>query len=76
MLKEMLSSGSKVSSKRVLAAVTMALLIICTLTEWFTNLSVSNATFENIVYLIGANILAIASEGFTKNKDTNEKPTD
>jgi hypothetical protein len=72
MLKEMLSSGSKISSKRVLGLICMILIILCVLIELFTLMEVSSNTFDSLIYLEGGCVLAVASEKFGKNKDENK----
>jgi len=73
MLKQMLSSGSKISMKRVLGGVGTLLITICALTELFTELEVSANTFDSLVYLVAGCVFAIASEQFAKPNKDEEK---
>lgn len=68
-ITEMVSNGGKVSSKRVVLAVGCGLFIICSLTELFTPLSISDNTYNNIVYMIGIGAVSTASEKFGKSKE-------
>ena len=71
-ITEMVSNGGKVSSKRVVLAVGCGLFIICSLTELFSPLSISDNTYNNIVYMIGVGAVSTASEKFGKSKDESK----
>ena len=64
--KQMLSSGSKISSKRVITSGGLSLIVICTISELFFNFSVSDNIFDNLMYLTTGGIIATASEKFVK----------
>jgi len=66
-LKEMLSSGGTVSSKRVLTFTAILLIAICVLTELYTPLQVSDNTFNSLVTVAVGGLVSVASEKFTKN---------
>jgi hypothetical protein len=67
-VREMLSSESKISSKRVVTCGAFILLSTCTISELFFNFSVKESVFENIMYLVSGGLLFTASEKFTKQK--------
>tara|TARA_Y100001938_G_scaffold11456_1_gene14282 strand:+ start:3064 stop:3306 length:243 start_codon:yes stop_codon:yes gene_type:complete len=70
-IREMLSSDSKISSKRVITCGAFVLLSTCTISELFFNFSVSENVFENIMYLVSGGLLFTASEKFAKKKNEN-----
>ena len=63
---ECLSSGSKISSKRVAMFVALITLVICVLVELFTDFAVSTNTMNTLMWLVGFGIGATASEKFAK----------
>lgn len=67
-LKECLSSGSKISSKRVVTIVSFALMGIGFLVDLFTDLTISENVFSAMEYIVIAGLGFTATEGFTKGK--------
>jgi hypothetical protein len=65
-LKDMLSSGSKISSKRVITAVGILLITICTLSELFFDFTVAENTFKYLIYLVEIGLGSIVLEKFAK----------
>ena len=70
MLVEMLSSGSKISSKRVITALAMLLITICTISELYWDFSVSDNIFDSLMYIVIGGVGFTASEKFTKKTET------
>lgn len=68
-----LSSGSKVSSKRVATFIALITWVSCILVELFTDKSVSNNTMDTMMYIVGFGIGATASEKFSKKKEDEVK---
>lgn len=66
LIVQMLSSGSKISSKRVVSAGGLMLIGICTISELYFNYKVSDNVFDNLMYLTTGGVLATASEKFSK----------
>ena len=71
-LKNCLSSGSKVSSKRVATFVALMTWVICILVELFTDKEISANTMDTLMYIVGTGIGFTASEKFGR-KDTEKK---
>lgn len=65
-LNECLSSGGKISSKRVSTAIAVITWVVCVIVELFSDYSVSDNTMDTMMYIIGFGIGATASERFTK----------
>lgn len=63
---QMLSSGSKISSKRVITAGGFLLIGICTISELYFDFKVSENVFDNLMYLTTGGVVATASEKFSK----------
>lgn len=72
MFIDCLSSGSKVSSKRVATFVALLTWVTCILVELFTDKAISANTMDTLMYIVGAGIGFTASEKFAK-KSTDEK---
>lgn len=72
MLKEMLSEGSKISSKRVITFVALIVVVISYLSEQFFKLIVDNEKFNYMIYLVEVGLGTVAldniSKYFGKNK--------
>lgn len=71
-----LSSGSKISSKRVATFVALITWVTCVLVELFTIKEVSPNTMDALMYLVGFGIGATASERFSKKTEKNKDKTD
>ena len=71
--EQMLSEGSKISSKRVVTLIATGLFTLSILVEMFTPLSISKDSSSNLLYLICFGIGAVASERFTKNNKNESK---
>ena len=65
-LNECLSSGGKISSKRVSTAIAVITWVVCVIVELFSDYSVSDNTMDTMMYIIVFGIGATASERFTK----------
>ena len=65
-INECLSSGGKISSKRVSTAIAVITWVVCVIVELFSDYSVSDNTMDTMMYIIGFGIGATASERFTK----------
>jgi hypothetical protein len=68
LLIECLSSGSKISSKRVATFVALLTWVTCIITELYTKFEVSPNTMDAMMYIVGFGIGATASEKFTSKK--------
>ena len=64
-----LSSGSKISSKRVVTAIATILLVVCTISELYFKYTVSINTFNSIMYVIVGGLGMTASEKFSKKEE-------
>jgi len=63
-----LSSGSKISSKRVVTAIATILLVVCTISELYFKYNVSINTFNSIMYVVVGGLGMTASERFSKKE--------
>lgn len=65
-LKNMLSSGSKVSSKRVVTFVCLLFMLIGYVANLFWNFEVADTMFESLQWIVMAGLGFTASENFGK----------
>ncbi len=75
-LKNMLSSGSKVSSKRVVTFICLLFMLIGYVANLFWNFEVSSNMFESLQWIVMAGLGFTASENFGKTSpEPVEDPT-
>ena len=75
-LKNMLSSGSKVSSKRVVTFICLLFMIIGYVANLFWDFEVSSNMFESLQWIVMAGLGFTASEKFGKTPEpVEETPT-
>ena len=75
-LKNMLSSGSKVSSKRVVTFVCLLFMLIGYVANLFWNFEVASNMFESLQWIVMAGLGFTASENFGKTPEPEaEEPT-
>ena len=76
-LKNMLSSGSKVSSKRVVTFICLLFMLIGYVANLFWDFEVSSNMFESLQWIVMAGLGFTASENFGKTppEPTEEPPT-
>ena len=75
-LKNMLSSGSKVSSKRVVTFICLLFMIIGYVANLFWNFEVASNMFESLQWIVMAGLGFTASENFGKTPVPEpEEPT-
>jgi len=75
-LKNMLSSGSKVSSKRVVTFICLLFMLIGYVANLFWNFEVSSNMFESLQWIVMAGLGFTASENFGKTPpEPVEDPT-
>ena len=67
--KECMSSGSKVSSKRVVTLLSFVLMGIGFLSNLFFDFKIDHQLFTSMEYIVIAGLGFTASEGFTKKKE-------
>jgi hypothetical protein len=72
MLKEMLSSNSKVSSKRTVTFLAFAAMVIAFGANLFFNLSIDEFMFEAMEWIVIAGLGFTASEKFSTKKTTDD----
>ena len=74
--KNMLSSGSKVSSKRVVTFVCLLFMLIGYVANLFWNFEVASNMFESLQWIVMAGLGFTASENFGKTPEPEaEEPT-
>ena len=75
MLKDMLSSGSKVSSKRVITFASFVLMGVAFLSNLFFDFKVEEFMFDSMMWIVVGGLGMVASEQFgtKKNPDESEK---
>ncbi len=75
-LKNMLSSGSKVSSKRVVTFICLLFMIIGYVANLFWDFEVANNMFESLQWIVMAGLGFTASENFGNQpaEPTEEEP--
>jgi hypothetical protein len=66
MLKEALSEGSKISSKRCSLAIFVLILIVVVLSEQWFGLDLDNEKFKSLVTLVEINLFAVLGDKVTK----------
>tara|TARA_Y100000310_G_scaffold262978_1_gene272847 strand:+ start:524 stop:811 length:288 start_codon:yes stop_codon:yes gene_type:complete len=75
-IKDMLSSGSKVSSKRVVTFICLLFMLIGYVANLFWNFEVSSNMFESLQWIVMAGLGFTASENFGKTPpEPMEDPT-
>ena len=75
-LKNMLSSGSKVSSKRVVTFICLLFMIIGYVSNLFWDFEVADNMFESLQWIVMAGLGFTASENFGKTPEpVEEEPT-
>jgi hypothetical protein len=75
-IKDMLSSGSKVSSKRVVTFICLLFMLIGYVANLFWNFEVSSNMFESLQWIVMAGLGFTASENFGKTPpEPVEEPT-
>tara|TARA_Y100000034_G_scaffold78780_1_gene94652 strand:+ start:543 stop:830 length:288 start_codon:yes stop_codon:yes gene_type:complete len=75
-IKDMLSSGSKVSSKRVVTFICLLFMLIGYVANLFWNFEVSSNMFESLQWIVMAGLGFTASENFGKTPpEPVEDPT-
>jgi hypothetical protein len=67
--KECMSSGSKVSSKRVVTLLSFVLMGIGFLANLFFDFKIDQQLFTSMEYIVIAGLGFTATEGFTKKKE-------
>ena len=75
LIKDCLSSGSKISSKRVITAIATLLFVMCTVTELYTDYEVSKNTYNSIMWIVIGGVGFTASEKFSKTSDKSPTNT-
>ena len=73
-LKNMLSSGSKVSSKRVVTFICLLFMLIGYVANLFWNFEVADNMFESLQWIVMAGLGFTASENFGKTPPEPVKP--
>jgi hypothetical protein len=74
--KECISSGSKVSSKRVVTLVAFLLMGIGFLANLFFDFTIDHKLFETMEWIVIAGLGFTATEGFTGKSKTESKVDD
>ena len=67
-LSKILSSGTDLSSKRVITAVAAFVVVIIALVDLFTDNVVTEYVFEGVVWIAMAGLGSIAAENFANRK--------
>ena len=75
-LKNMLSSGSKVSSKRVVTFICLLFMLIGYTANLFWDFTIDDNLFQSLQWIVMAGLGVTASENFGKTppEPTNEEP--
>jgi len=73
---ELLSSGGKISTKRVVTVGLLSLITLCTIVELFTSLKVSDNTFGALTYSFDAAVASVLIEKFSKKTEKSKDEND
>ena len=70
---ELLSSGGKISTKRVVTVSLLILIGICSLVELFAGLKVSESTFNALTFSFDASVATVLAEQFSRKNNDKRK---